>query len=75
SQWENLNFSRIFKREFGGVDTDLSDNNKFHEVMFPVFNRRKNSQLYKNELAILGSDGISYFTFNRHLEEQSQLKI
>ena len=74
SQWENLNFSRIFKREFGGVDTDLSDNNKFHEVMFPVFNRRKNSQLYKNELAILGSDGISYFTFNRHLEEQSQLK-
>lgn len=72
--WNNYNFSRIFKREFGGVDADPNDNNRFHQIMLPLFTRKSSSQLAGVELAVMGSDGISYINFNSHISEQSLIK-
>lgn len=74
AQWEEFTFSRIFTRQFGGIDLDVSDNNTFHSLRTPLFIRKKNNQEFYNELAIMGGDKITYLTFNRHSEKQTQLK-
>ncbi|WP_130733284.1 RHS repeat-associated core domain-containing protein [Flavobacterium sp. J27] len=69
--WIKYNFNKIFRREFGGVDSDPNDDNKFNQLMLPLFSRKNNSETTNVDLAILGTEGISYINFNSNQDRQN----
>lgn len=71
--WQVYDLSRMFKREFGGVDTDLTDDNEFNKDRLPLFIREKENYPYKNEFGIMGGDKVAYFNFFRHMNDQTLL--
>ena len=78
SNWLKYSFQRIFINNLGPngghiSDTNPSDNNRFNEIMTPLFVRKKQTLENFADLAILGSQGVTYFNLKRFVNNQTFL--